>query len=90
MPIDVDLLFAVATVIEKETRRSPSIEVVEVDGRQALLVSGGRLSKHAIEGLERFMRGEGKLVVLELEGTGGEPGYRETFVRDDDGKLVKQ
>jgi hypothetical protein len=43
------------------------IDVQDLDGRQAVLVSGGRLAAHSVEALERFMNGEGKLVVLETD-----------------------
>lgn len=85
--IDQDLVNALGTVLDELT--GPRIEVVELAGRQAILVSGGTLPKYTIESLERFMLGEGKLVVLELEGEGGEPGYRETYTRDNEGKLTR-
>lgn len=60
--------------------------------RHAVTVSGGRLAQHSVEALERFMTGEGKLVVLEAEATFDTghpdgPDDRATIVRDHEGKL---
>lgn len=42
------------------------IELRDIGPGQALLISGGHLTEHAVEALERFIEGEGKLAIIEL------------------------
>ncbi len=77
--------------LDGRTKARIRIDVVDLDGRQAVLVSGGRLTKETVHNLEQFLQNkDGKLVLLETEGEFDMSpiAARRAYTRDDDGKLV--